>query len=184
MKEPNPDGVNSNNPSQLPACASRTRGVRSPQKPPLSIKDARHVALLCAQRASEKEACAVLNIPYATWMGWKSRHRHAEEFVEILDGIRGAKIEAHLSNIEKFSQKDWRASECYLEKTMPERFSAKAVLIENVVQPAAIVSVLGGEAALRKLVDFYCDKAQKELSSPAALKRIGPAVDVKAKEEL
>jgi hypothetical protein len=143
------------NVTQLPTRPTR-RGRR------LTLDDARDVAALCAKRASEAEACALLGIPVSTWHHWKAKMRNSEQFREILDAIKGGKIKSHLENIESFSAKDWRASECYLEKTIPDRFSNKAATVE-ITTPSALVMQVGGEDALRKIVAMYADKARAQI---------------------
>jgi len=145
------------------------------RKPRLTLKDAEAVAALCAKRASEKEACAFLAIPYSTWAHYKSKNRNAEAFSKVVDSIRAAKIQAHLSNIESFSAKDWRASECYLEKTIPDRFSNRAA--EN----SAPVVVAIDEAKRRRLQAVYdalvvdCPPPAAMLPAPARVLEIEPA---------
>ena len=148
------------------------------------------MAALCARRASEREACAHLGIPYSTWAHYKSKHRNAEAFSLIVDAIKGAKIESHLANIEAASKKDWRASECYLEKTIPDRFSSKALVEINTGQESTLIAV-GGEANLRKYVAIFADEAkakqqakQGQIQPPAAPKQIAPAAgDVEVQVE-
>jgi hypothetical protein len=165
-----------NSPSQLPDTGKLThlptratlkrRGLR------LTLDDARAVAALCAKRASEAEACAVLGIPVSTWHHWKAKMRNSEQFREILDGIKGAKIEAHLANIESFSAKDWRASECYLEKTIPDRFSGKAAIVE-ITNNNSIVAQVGGEAAVKALLDrLYSERRAVQVESMPEPKQI------------
>jgi hypothetical protein len=96
----------------------------------LTLADAEAIAALVAKRANEREACAVLGIPYSTWMHWKAKPHNADRFAEVLDAINGGKIKSHLENIEGFSKKDWRASEAYLAMTMPSKFSGKAATVE------------------------------------------------------
>lgn len=152
-----------------------TRGRR------LTLADARDVAALCAKRASEREACAHLGIPYSTWAHYKSKHRNAEAFAQIVDAIKGAKIESHMANIEAASKKDWRASECYLEKTIPDRFSSKAAAVEiNTGNQSTIMIAAGGEGAVMKMLDtIYAEQAkQGQVAPSAALKQIAAAVEV------
>jgi hypothetical protein len=139
--------------AQLPTRARR-RGCR------LTLGDARDVAALCAKRCSEAEACATLGIPISSWHHWKARVRNSDEFREILDAIRGAKIQAHLDNIEKASQKDWRASECYLEKTIPDRFARSAASVEINAPVGAI-----DDATLNKVLAMF--KAEKAKQTKA-----------------
>jgi hypothetical protein len=121
-----------NTPSETPDTSKSaqplTRVRRRGHK--LTLADAEAIAALVAKRANEREACAVLEIPYSTWMHWKAKPHNAEKFSVVLDRIRGAKLDAHLDNIEKFSKDDFRASIAYLEKTMPEKYSSRAATIE------------------------------------------------------
>lgn len=99
--------------------------VRKNRKP-LTLQDAREVAALCALRCSEREATAALGIAISSWAHWKSRNRNREDYEEIMNQLRAAKIQGHLENVEAHSVKDWRASIAYLEKTIPDRFSTAA----------------------------------------------------------
>jgi hypothetical protein len=83
------------------------------------------MAQLQGMRLSEAESCAVLNIPVRSWRDHLARNRNNEIFQEKVNRIKGERIAAHLQNIAKFSEKDWRASECYLEKVEPARFSSR-----------------------------------------------------------
>jgi hypothetical protein len=103
----------------------------------LTCRDAEDMASLIAMRLSETEACAKLNIPRRTWVDWKARHQ--EDFAVVLDRIKGERIAAHLKNIENFSAKDWRASECYLEKTEPSRFASRALAFPQ--EPSTTINV-------------------------------------------
>ncbi len=151
----------------------------------LCLADARDVAALCAKRANEGEACAVLGIPYSTWMHWKAKARNSEQFREIIDSIKGAKIKAHLDNIESFSAKDWRASECYLEKTIPDRFSNKAATVEITNNAPSILQLVGGEEALRKLIGQYSKKPTVEIDATVEPKQIenSPMQDVQPNDK-
>ena len=142
-----------------------TRATRRGRR--LTLDDAVAVASLCAKRASEREACAHLGISYSTWAHYKSKNSNAEQFTEILDAIKGAKIAAHLENIELASKKDWRASECYLEKTMPDRFSNRAAASETTVNQTAIVIQAGGEENLRRMIEHYAGLARQTKALPA-----------------
>jgi hypothetical protein len=115
----------------------------------LTLRDAEDFAQLAAMRLSEAECCATLNIPVRTWRDWKARHNHEEVFREIFDRIRGERITAHLQNIAKFSEKDWRASECYLEKTEPGRFASRALAFPEQPQVNVTVNALYIEASRR-----------------------------------
>jgi hypothetical protein len=106
----------------------------------LTLADAESVATLVALRASETEACAALNIPRSTWAHWKQKH--AVQFDEMFQRIRGLKLEAHLKNVEAFAAKDWRASIAYLEKTMPEKYSTKIEVAAPTSPPSVSVNVL------------------------------------------
>lgn len=103
------------------------RRVKRKVRARLTIRDAEDMAQLAAMRLTESESCAKLDIPVRTWRDWKARHNHEEIFTQIFERIKGERIAAHLKNIEKFSEKDWRASECYLEKTQPSRFASRAL---------------------------------------------------------
>ena len=143
----------------------------------LTLADAENIAALVALRASESQACAVLGIPYSTWAHWKAKPHNAAQFAEVLQRINGEKIKGHMANIEKFSEKDWRASEAYLTLTMPEKYSKKAVLVEvNTVSQSPIIIGAGGETAVMKMLDAIYAK-QGQIAGPAAPKQIA-AVEV------
>jgi hypothetical protein len=144
------------------------------RKRALTLADAEAVAALVAKRASECEACAFLGIPISTWAHFKMKNRNSALFIETLDRLKAAKIEAHLSNIEAFSAKDWRASEAYLEKVMPERFSAKAAV--NVVTVAPVADM----DTLRKLAETIYGEPPPRLAPPPA--RLIEAGDTKEPE--
>jgi len=114
----------------------------------LTLADAEAIASLCAKRASESEACAVLGISRSTWGHWKAKPKNAEKFEGVLSRIRGEKIKAHLDNIEEFSKKDWRASEAYLEKVMPDRYSNRALIETSPPAVQVNVSLFADRAAL------------------------------------
>jgi hypothetical protein len=153
----------------------RRRGHR------LTRADAEAIAMMVAKRANEREACAELGIPYSTWNHWKAKPHNAEKYAVVLDRIRGAKIKSHLENIESFSAKDWRASECYLEKTIPDRFSNKAATVE-ITTSSALVMQVGGEDNLRKIVAMYADKARAQIESTPAPAQIQDAEIVTSHE--
>jgi len=131
-----------NSPTQMPedekqrqnsSLYTRARPKRK-QRARLTIRDAEDMAQLAAMRLTESESCAKLDIPVSTWRAWRARHNNEDIFTQIFERIKGERIAAHLQNIEKFSEKDWRASECYLEKTQPSRFASRALAFpqENV----------------------------------------------------
>jgi hypothetical protein len=152
-KDTNPKTPNS--PNHIPETGTvthlptrvRRRGRR------LTLDDMREVAALCALRASEAQACAVLAIPISSWHHFKARARNSEGFAEMMDAIRGAKIRSHMTNVEAFSSKDWRASIAYIEKILPEQYSTRAN-----VQVGVTVQPMLSDDAMRRI----CDKVERE----------------------
>lgn len=134
----------------------------------LVLADIEGIAALVGKRASEREACAVLGIPYSTWQHFKAKAHNSVRFEEVLQRIRGEKIKGHLENIEAHAAKDWRASEAYLEKVMPERFSKRATVEPA---PAVLINVAVIREAIRRAYageDLPKPKAApvKELPAP------------------
>ena len=162
-------GEMTHQPAQLPTRVSRP-GHR------LLMADAILVAQLCALRANEKEACALLSISYNSWNSWKRKAKNDERFQSALDRIRASKIFAHLGNIESFAAKDFRASVAYIEKTMPEKYSTRA---EAAPQAAPGVNTLSDESMMRLLALLRASQPQAQVidvpaSEPKQLENAKP----------
>jgi hypothetical protein len=143
----------------------------------LTLADAEAIAALVAKRANEREACAVLGIPYSTWSHWKAKPHNAEQFAVVLDRINGEKIKSHLENIDGFSKKDWRASEAYLSLTMPSKFSSKAATVEIHNHAPKLT-----DAQKAKIEALLRASLQKEIASKPATKQIQDAEIVSSDE--
>lgn len=131
------------------------RVARTRQRRKIGMALVKAMAKCAARRMTDREACALLGIKYDTWAHWLMNHRNKEQYAAAIDEFTAAKIDAHLSNIEDASRgkgphqrADWRASEAYMELTIP-RFS-KA---ETAPAPAVTVNVA--------LVDRACDTVLK-----------------------
>lgn len=126
--------------TQALACATPIKRRRNHR---LTRADAEQVCDLIVLKANEREACAALGIPYSSWNHFKQRPQNAAMLEGIKDRIRGAKLKAHLDNVEQFSKKDWRASIAYLEKVLPEKYSSKIEVTGTVPQqPPILVNVV------------------------------------------
>lgn len=121
--------------AQALACATPIKRRRNHR---LTRADAEQICDLIVLRANEREACAALGIPYSSWNHFKTRPANAEMLEDIKNRIRGAKLKAHLDNVERFSKKDWRASIAYLEKVLPEKYSSKIEVTASPVPPATV----------------------------------------------
>ena len=150
-------GEMTHQPAQLPTRVSRP-GHR------LLMADAILVAQLCALRANEREACALLGISYNTWNSWKRNAKNDERFQSALDRIRASKIYAHLGNIESFSAKDFRASVAYLEKVMPEKYSTK-IEVHSETQPQ---NALSDDTMAKLLAMLRAGNAKPVIDVPAS----------------
>jgi hypothetical protein len=102
----------------------------------ITPEDAADFARLMALRITDQEACGMLGLSVTGWRQWRARH---PEFEDLYAQIRGAKIEAHMGNIESQAPEDWRASQAWLQLTSPERYSARALAFAE--QPTIVNTV-------------------------------------------
>ena len=134
--------------------------------------DVEAIADLCAEQLTESEACYQLGIVPKQWFNFKLKKHNQLEYDSILTRIKGARVKCMLDEIRKAAQgkdgvrHDWRAADRLLAVVAPERFS-QASQVQAVINQTAIVMQLGGDEALRKLLDTVYAKPVQVDSKPA-----------------
>ncbi len=148
--------------------------VRTGIRSKITMLDCRDIADLVAKRLTETEACSLLGIEPKIWWSWKTNHKNAAEFTNVLTRVRASQLQAHLANIEDAQygknghRPDWRASDRLLQIKDRERFGVQGH--ETTVN----VSVYAEQSRTLALKSVY-GTTSTPIQDKASPKQIGPS---------
>lgn len=118
--------------------------------------------LMAENRLTEREALLHLNIKEGHWRVWKHTQKNSQEFADLIEKIKAAKIVNMMQKVEdagngvNMKQPDWRANAWLLERVLdPERFGN-----QNKPAPAPQININMG------LLDSTLDKIFSDRQQP------------------
>lgn len=136
-------------------------------------------ATLAALRLTDQEVCAKMGWKIRAFQRWKQKNKNHDAITALCIRARQAKLESHIKNIEEASRgegcharADWRASDRILEIMDRERFGRQTPGSGTTTNQTAIVMAVGGEDALRKIVDAAC----KSIAGSPQVTALPPAI--------
>lgn len=121
----------------------------------IGAREIRAMAELLVKRLTEAEAARTLGIEPRSWYKWRARKRNEGKFTALLDALTGAKLNAHVENIEAagigagpHKRADWRASKAVLEMMAPARYGPQQAQAPAAPQaiPAPTINLWLGSA--------------------------------------
>lgn len=130
------------------------------------------MAKLCAKSMlTESEACRHLDIKPRTWFDFKSRAGRNQQFADMVEAFRAAKIEQLIARIQASADgadgvkyPDWRAALALLKITDQRRFGDSTA-----VETTNNTLVLGmNPDQVAKLVSLYAGEVQRPALPPPA----------------
>lgn len=165
----------------IPARAKPRKATPSRKIDAVTIAE---MAKLCAKMLTESEACRRLDIKPRTWFDFKSRAGRNQQFADVVEAYRAARIEQLIARIEASADgdgvkfPDWRAALALLKITDQRRFGDSPTIETTVNQTNYIA---GDAVRVKQLIAMFAGQVQ--VQPPAAPKQIAAADAVEVEAE-
>ena len=140
--------------------------AEKPKKRRFDATEVEFVAKSVARGLTETEAVLILKKEPKSWFLFKQRGGRGAKFAQILERIRGIRIDHCLGEMEKAAagkdgvRHDWRAADRLMQVTAPSRFGPTSQTQVNIGPGSQVVVSVGGEDQMRKLVAMYAEAAR------------------------